>query len=175
MNSRYSKITLGGLAGTGKGTISRILADKLNFQRASTGDFFREVAKEKGLTLNELDKLSLTDDSVDLLTDKRTEEFGRVNDNFIMESRLAAHFIKDAYKILLVCDNRRYDRVSERDHISLEQARKETLEREETYSERYGKLYNLADFNDPKYYDLVIDTSELTPEEIIDKIIQNIK
>lgn len=174
MQSKYSKITLGGLSGTGKGTISRILAEKLGFERASTGDFFREVAKEQGLTIVELDKKSVEDDSVDILTDKKTEEFGKTHNNFVMESRLAAHFIPDAFKILLLCDDKRYERIAERDGISIEQAKKDTQDREGTYDTRFEELYKLADFDDPKYYDFVIDTTELTPDEILEKIINNI-
>lgn len=174
MKSKYSRITLGGLAGTGKGTISTMLAEKLELQRVSTGDFFRDVAKEKGLSLVELDKQSLTDNSVDILTDNRTKDFAEKKNNFILDSRLAAHFVKDAYKILLLCDDRRYERIAGRDQIPVEEAKKETLEREATYHKRYGELYNLADFDDPKYYDLVIDTSDLTPEQIVEKIISQI-
>lgn len=174
MKSKYKKITLGGLAGTGKGTISRMLADKLSFNRVSFGDFARKTAEERGVTLNELDEMSKTDESIDRDRDQYFKEYGEQNENFVAEGRLAAHFIKDAFKILLICDDRRFKRVSERDNISEEEARAETLEREGTYAERYGGLYDLADFNDPKYYDLVIDTSELTPDEILDKIINDI-
>jgi predicted cytidylate kinase len=178
MNSRHSKITLGGLSGTGKGTIVKLLAEKLGFEKVSVGNLLRDIAAERNITIVELDKLlhDSPEESfrIDKVVDMRTKEYGEKNKNFIIESRLGAHFVPDAFKILLLCDDRRYERIANREGISIEKAKQDTLSRESTYHRRYGTLYNLADFDDPKYYDLVIDTSDVTPEEILNKIIQKI-
>ena len=174
MQIKYPKITISGLSGIGKGTIASLLIDFTGFEKVSFGDFARETAKEMGVTLNELDELSINDQNIDLERDRHFKEYGETHKNFIAEGRLAAHFIKDSFKILLLCDDRRFSRIAVRDNITVEKAKQETLHREGTYHERYGTLYNLADFDDPKYYDLVIDTSELSPEEILNKIIQKI-
>lgn len=179
MQSRYSKITLGGLSGTGKGTISKMLAERLGFEKISAGNFAREIAKEQGMTIFEFDQKQKEDPSAgekfDLMLDKRTEDYGNNNSNFVAEGRLTAHFIKDAYKILLTCnEEERARRIGQRDAVSMEESIKEAQERDKLLSVRYARAYNLADFDDPKYYDLVIDTSDLTPDQILEKIIKEI-
>lgn len=55
-------------------------------------------------------------------------------------------------------------RTSER-FDSLQQAINKVRERNSLDQERYIKLYDI-DYFDPKHYNLVIDTSDKTPEEI---------
>ncbi|MCB9805561.1 AAA family ATPase [Candidatus Nomurabacteria bacterium] len=179
MKSKYRKITIGGLSGTGKGTISKMLAEKIGFTRASVGDFAREMAKEEGMTIFQFDQKHQNDEEagkkLDLILDQRTEDFGRENTNFVFEGRLPAHFIKDAFKILLTCqDEERARRIGQRDETSAEDSLKEALEREALLRDRYQIAYNLADFDDPKYYDFVIDTTNITPDQIVEKIISQI-
>ena len=50
MEIKKTKITIGGLSGTGKGTVAKILASKLDFELHSVGNFFREIAKERGFS-----------------------------------------------------------------------------------------------------------------------------
>ncbi len=177
---KNTKITIGGLSGTGKGTVARLLAEKLNFQLNSAGNFFREIAKEKGYdSVLEFQKIihseENTDFSVDIAVDERTKSFGKENDNFIIEGRLCAHMIPEAFKILLVCeDGERFRRVAERQKVDIEFAKVETLEREKLYTDFYRRFYNIENYLDEKYYDLVIDTTKISPPEIVEKIIDNL-
>jgi cytidylate kinase len=41
-------------------------------------------------------------------------------------------------------------------------------------SERYEKYYKL-DFQDKKHYDLVVDTTDLTPEQVVGRILRAVK
>jgi cytidylate kinase len=84
--------------------------------------------------------------------------------------------IPQAYKILLTCsDTERFRRVSERQNISIEDAEKETLEREKLYTEFYKRFYKIDDYLDESHYNLVIDTTNILPDEIIEKIINELK
>lgn len=181
METKYTKITIGGLSGTGKGTVAKGLAENLGFELYSVGNFFREIAKEKGFgSLLEFQKSihseDSTDFSTDIETDERTKKFGKEEDRFIIEGRLCAHMIPYAFKILLKCsDNERFRRVSERQNISTVDAEKETLERERLYTEFYKRFYKINNYLDESHYDLVIDTTNILPEEIIEKIINELK
>ena len=181
MEIKKTKITIGGLSGTGKGTVAKILASKLDFELHSVGNFFREIAKERGFSsLLEFQKTihseDNTDFSADIETDERTKKFGAEKDNFIIEGRLCAHMIPDAFKILLTCvDDERFRRVAERQKISIDEARIETLEREKLYTDFYSRFYKIDDYLDESYYDFVIDTTNILPEQIVESIINKLK
>jgi cytidylate kinase len=162
-----AKITIFGLAGTGKSSTAKGLATKLGYTYKSTGNMYREVAEELGMTLNELERASMTDDSYDRKLDTRTTEYGKDNDNFIFESRLAWHFIPDSFKIMLVCDEtERMQRVANREGKSFEQVKQETLERESLIYKRYKEYYGIENINDEKNYDFIVDTHSNNLEQV---------
>ncbi len=172
-----AKITLFGMAGTGKGTIRDLLKKKLGYDKSfSCGDFERQVAESRGMTLLEIDRLAKTDSSIDIEQDKVMAEFGKNNDNFIVEGRLAWYFIPDSFKIALLCDfDDRVKRIAKRENKDIAQVEAETLEREKAIAERFETYYNLKDFQNPANFDLSIDTTHLTPDEIVEQIIVVLK
>jgi len=94
-----AKITIFGLAGTGTTSAGKMLAEKLGYQFVSSGNMFRDMANENGMTLNEFEEATNKDSKYDDALDQKIKEFGEKNDNFIVESRLAWHFIPDSLKI----------------------------------------------------------------------------
>lgn len=165
-----AKITIFGLAGTGTTSAGKALAEKLGYLFVSSGNIFREMARENGMTLKELEEISKTDPRHDNKLDRRMKEFGEANDNFIVESRLAWHFIPDSVKIKLFCDfDTRIRRIASRDGISFEEAREHTQHREDAIFERYEKYYGMTDFGD-KNFDMVIDTTNTPIDGVVEKI-----
>ena len=69
----------------------------------------------------------------------------------------------------------RLRRVCEREGCDIFEAKNDENIRLEAIHERYKKLYNIDDFEDSKNYDLVIDTANISPEEIVDIILAKIK
>jgi len=166
-----AKLTLFGLAGTGTSTVGRALAKNLSFQFISNGDFTRAQAKELGLSLNEFDELCKTDNKYDLDRDAMVVEYGRTHDNFLAEGRLPWHFIPDSLKIKLDCDfDTRIKRVAQREHITFEQAKQNTIAREEAIRIRFLNSYNIADCADNAHFNLIVDTTHVSAVEVIAKI-----
>ncbi len=125
------KVTIFGLAATGKSTVSKIVCNDLNLEYMSTGNMFRATAAEKGLSVYEFDSLCKSDSKYDLELDNSVKIYGENNDNFIFESRLAWYFIPDSIKIKLDCDlDVRINRVIERDGGDFEESKRLTLQRE---------------------------------------------
>jgi cytidylate kinase len=62
--------------------------------------------------------------------------------------------------------------VAERENISLTEVIKVESERLKSIILRYKKLYGIQDFQDDKYFDLIVDTTENNPEDVI-KIIKD--
>lgn len=96
-NMKKHIITLGGLPGSGKSTIKRILADMLDYQTFSTGDFVRDMAYERNLSLEEFNELIRHDKTLDLLIDDRLKHIETEEDNFIIDSHLAFHFVPSGF------------------------------------------------------------------------------
>jgi cytidylate kinase len=165
------KVTIFGLAATGKSTVSKIVCKDLNLVYMSTGNIFREEAHRRGLSVYEFDSLCRSDSNFDLDLDKSVKVYGKNNINFIFESRLAWYFISDSIRIKLGCDlDVRIGRVVERDSGDFEDAKKLTLQREIDITERYTNLYSLANFADDSNFDYVIDTTSIGIDEVVSKV-----
>ncbi len=172
---RGKKITIGGLGGTGKGSVSELLADDLGYKLMSAGRYFRDFADEEGVPVAVIEERAKIDPKYDRMVDERTQEYGLTNNHFIFEGRLTWRFI-DGIRILLTCGlEERVARIAGRDKLSFEQAMLATGHREEAAVKRYMTYYNITDITDPLYYEFVVDTTDITAEEATAKIIDFLK
>lgn len=178
-------ITLSGTAGSGKSTVAKLLAEKLDLKHYSTGDFMREMAREKNLSLEDLGRIAEGDRSIDAALDRKQVELGKKEDDFVIDARLAFYFIPDSIKIFLDAELKtRAERIlkdifirnlrKEEKAKTIREAIEEMKKREESEKKRYQKYYHLNPYNQ-KHYDLVLDTTAASPEEIAEKIIQFVK
>lgn len=168
-----AKITIFGLAGTGKGTVSKSLAQKLGYNYVAIGDMMRQNAKELGISLAELKQRRLKDPSWDHKLDEFQTEYGKTHDNFIFESRLPWYFIPDSFKIKLDCKfDERIKRITNRDGSSFDEQKEITLNREKTDQELYQKLYDIENIADDEHFDLIVDTTGKTIQQIVAEILK---
>ncbi len=168
-------ITLGGLPGSGKTTVARILADKLKMEYINAGDIFRNLAAKKGMTLEEFGFFAERNPNIDKAIDKKLLEIAR-RDNVILEGRLAGIMLElndvEALKAWLEAPLEiRVERISGRDTKSMEAALADTQMREKSEWDRYYNIYHV-DIRDLEVYNLVIKTQDRTPEDIADEIIK---
>jgi len=181
-------ISISGTPGSGKGTVSSLLAEKLGLKRISIGNtIMRPLAQEKGISVLELMELAKTDESIDRDADKKVVELGEKEDNFIIDSRTAFHFIPQSFKVFIKADFKEAakriwkdlqsdskERKVEGKSQTIEELEKKLISRNEVDRKRYQKYYNF-DFTDESQYDLVIDSTNLTPQEEVDKIVSALK
>ena len=167
-----AKITIFGMAGTGKTSTGKGVAQLIGYKVFSGG----ETAKKMGITLMELEELSKHEDKYDIERDKIIAEFGRTHDNFIVEARLAWHFIPDSFKICFLCDfNKRTERIAKREKKDVEVVREETRARERSIYDRFEKYYGIKDFEDKKHFDMIIDTGTMSLQKVIETIIKELE
>jgi cytidylate kinase len=168
-------IVMSGDIGSGKSSVATALKQMTGFEVIGTGTIQRAIAKRRGVTTLELNKISQTDRSIDDEIDSYVVELGKTQDRLILDSRLAWHFIPEAFKVFLAVDPvvgaERVFNASRNDenNPSLEVTLENNLKRQAIEDQRFHKLYNV---NFRKYgnYDLIIDTSYSSPEAIAGKI-----
>ena len=175
-------ITLWWKAGSGKWTVSKLLADKLWYEIVSIGDMKRKLAAEMWINIIEFNKI-WDDPEKSAEFDLKYEEYQKslkLTDNIILDSRLGFYAQPKAFKILLDVDEevaweRIFKAKRETDkHATKKHAIDEVKERNSSDETRYQKLYNVNLWN-PNNYNLVIDTSDRTPEEILQIILDEFK
>ncbi len=154
-------VTLGGLHGTGKSSTADMVAKRFNLRRLSAGGIFRQLAEERGLSLEEFSRVAEEDSSIDHELDSRLKSEAEKG-NVLLDGQLAAWMAgKNAgLKVLLIArDEVRIRRIAERDDVSFEHAKHETLTREEIERDRYKEFYGV-DIADRSIYDLIINTEK---------------
>ncbi|MFX1409007.1 MAG: (d)CMP kinase [Promethearchaeota archaeon] len=173
-------LTISGLHGTGKSTIGRKVAECLGLKYYSTGQAFRDLAQEMNMTLKEFTRYVEKNPEIDKKLDEKIIDIAKKG-NILIDSQLSGYILESIadFKILLVCSLKtRVKRMAERDQSSYDEKLKETKIREESELERFNILYNFDLSNEKKIktlYDLIIDTENLTIEEVVTQIISTLK
>jgi CMP/dCMP kinase len=172
-------ITISGKPGSGKSYLAKMLASELNYKHYSTGDFMRQMADEKGISLLELSKQAEKTRKIDDELDKRQIKLGENKDNFVIDARLGFHFIPDSVKVFLDADIKKraerilHDKIRKEDNFNLTKAIENIKIREKSEKKRYREYYNI-EWDDPKNFDFILDTTNLTKEEVLDKVLEYI-
>lgn len=178
------KITLFGLAGTGTSTVGKMLSKNLDYEFTSSGNMFRKWAEENGMTMEEADVFLKEKPDTHLEIDSQIKTYGEENDNFVIDSRLAWFFIKDSVKIKLACDDEaRFKRIADSKgsgriaykNEDLEATKIKTLKRQFDHQETITKLYGVEDMNEDRHFDLVIDTTCISPAKVLSRILEYIE
>lgn len=167
------KITIFWLAWSWTSTIWKLLSEELWYTFMSSWNIMRSWAEEKWYSLYQFeDKIAKNDKQFDIKLDNKVKDFWLNNDNFIFESRLSWNFIPDSYKIYLKCDEPiRYNRIHQREWVSLDEITEKNRKRESWIIKRYSEIYpNIVFPPIDNIFDLIIDVNSILPEEILKKI-----
>jgi cytidylate kinase len=177
-------ISICGDPGSGKTSVAKLLSKGLGLPWYSMGDLRGKIASDRGITIDELNRLGIDDPSSDRAVDDLQKTMGETDDDFIIEGRLSWHFIPRSFKVLLRCrpdeaarriflakQNREQGREDERQYESVEEVKTELLNRVASDAERYLKHYGIK-MGVESDFDLVLDTTEhpspdITTREII--------
>ena len=171
-----NKISLAGDLGSGKSTVAKILIPTLGAEYYSTGAIVRSVAEKRGMTVVELNKYMETHPELDHEIDDGIAALSDDPRSLIIDSRMAWHFTKGTFKVYLSTDietsaYRIMNANREGEHASsLEETIAETRARRESEKKRYMEQYGV-DIKNLTNYDLVVDTTVATPDEVAECIL----
>lgn len=177
-------ITISGPPGSGTSTVSRNVAESLDYSRFASGDFMRNLARERGISLQELTDLAEDNPEIDQKIDSKVQNLADA-DELVVDSRLGFHFIPESFAVYLevnfdVAAKRIYQdkdkrkEEGERDAESIKETKAQIIERLESERKRYKDLYNI-DHTNHTHYDLIIRTDDKTVETITNIIIREYK
>ncbi len=180
-------ITISGKPGSGKTTVGRLVAEQLGYKQYDIGILRREMARKRGMTIEEYNTLGETDSSTDTEADDYQAELGRTEDNFVIQGRTSFHFIPNSLKVFLDVDTRvGAERIwgdlkndpesrNQKKHDSIESLMKSTQERIDSDNMRYAKYYDGLNIFDRSQYDLWLNTTETSAEKVVETIVNAAK
>jgi len=170
-------VVINGDLGSGKTTVSVMLAQRLGVRRVSVGDIYRAMAADRGMTALQLNLHAELDDEIDHYVDRLQSEIAASGEQLVVDSRLAWHFFTGALKVHLVTDptvaalralERPADDVER--YTSVDEARTRLAIRSESERVRFIARYG-ADKTRLRNYDLVCDTTRAGPDQVVERII----
>ena len=170
------KISLAGDLGSGKSTVSKILMRELGAEYYSTGSIVRSIAEEMNMTVVELNRYMETHPEIDNMIDNGIAALSDDPRMLVIDSRMAWHFTKGTFKVYMTVDletsalrimnaNRKGEHSA-----TLEETVNETRARRLSEQKRYMDQYGV-DIKNLTNYDLVVDTTYASPEEVAEAIV----
>jgi CMP/dCMP kinase len=175
--AQRQSIVVSGDLGSGKSTVSAMVAHRLGLRRVSVGDLYRRMAEQRGMTALQLNRHAVLDEEVDGYVDRLQREIAGSGEQLVVDSRLAWFFFTDALKVHLMVEpavaaRRVWERPSSRVEVysSPAEAQRRLRERSESERERFLLRYG-ADKARLRNYDLVCDTTRANADEAADHVV----
>ena len=179
-NSKNIKISVTGDLGSGKSTVCRYLNRKYGLNVYSIGKIQRSLAEKYGMDICSFNKYMETHTEIDEEIDTELTAIGKRNENMVLDSRMAWHFVPDSFKVYLsvqldesIKRIMRDTRGAVESYASLEEAKRKIVERKQSENMRYINKYGV-DCSKPENYDLIIDTTHISPKQAAEKIMSTL-
>jgi len=170
-------VCIGGMAGSGKSTVARKLAEKYKFNYLSGGDALKSLALEEGYKfpgpgwweskegmrfLAEREKDHRFDEAVD----KKLLQMARKG-NVILDSWTMPWLLRGAFKVWLEASpQERAERIAARDKMDLKEAWEALKLKEKQTKAIYKELYGFDLGEDFAPFNFILDTNDLNSEEV---------
>lgn len=172
-------ISLAGELSSGKGTVSKILMKDLNYGVYRNGDYFRKLAQEKGMSVTEFNEYVKEHTEIDIQIENSAKEYAKEHENFIIDARLGWYAVPESFKVYLKVNidvaaqrafmNQDESKAKTERFNTVEEQKADMKRRYDLENERYFIVYGVRK-DDMSNYDLVIDTTNKTPDEVADII-----
>ena len=173
------RIAISGPPGSGKTTICMLVANKLDYDFILVGQIFRQMSAERKLDLETFGRLAEEDETIDKELDERMLALAKANENIVLDGRLSGPILKGRKVSVFAAyidaaEQVRADRIARREGKDVQLVLREMRLRERSEKKRYMAYYGI-DPSDRSIYDLWLDSSEMSAEEIADIVIERAK
>lgn len=169
------RITLSGEIGSGKSTFAKHLAEVLEVPRVYIGQFMREEAAKRNMTLDEFNTLLEQDDAIDRSMDDLQKTKAQETERGVFEGRTSWYFVEqpDVKVFFTVDPNIAAERIWNDDNAlrdrfpTVEALKASNEQRRASEQKRYEGYYNI-DAYDPAHFDVILDTSTIGIKEVFE-------
>ena len=170
-------ICICGMAGSGKSTVAKQIAQKFSLQYLSGGDALKAMAMEEGYKNIERGWWESAEGLRFLEKRNRNPEFDKEIDekflelaqhgNVVLDSWTMPWLLKGGFKVWLEASTEvRAKRIAHRDGTSFEEALTALKSKEAQTKSIYKKLYGFGLGEDLTPFHLILDTDSLKPDEV---------
>ena len=181
MNKRHI-ITIAGEHASGQGSLSNSLQKELGYEIYRNGQYARKLAKEMRMTIVEFQTYLDEHEELDRQIEKSASEYAATHDNLIVDAKLGWYAIPDSFKVYLKVDidvaaKRVFNDEKRKDtetFETIEEVKEQIRYRYNEENVRWFKTYGIKR-EDMSNYDLVIDTSNLSIEEVNEIVLKEYK
>lgn len=183
MLSKQRIITITGKPGSGKSSTAKQLSKLLGYEHFYSGQIVREIAKKRGISLGELNKIAEQDTSIDEQIDEEIRQLAH-RERLIVDARLGFHWLPQSFKVFLdlptdVAAARIFHDIDNRMKsaefaINVLEVGDSIRERISSERRRYENLYGINPYH-ASHFDLIVDTASNNPMSVALKIFDTYK
>jgi CMP/dCMP kinase len=166
-----------GMAGTGKSTLAKKIAQKYGLRYFSGGDALRVLAAEKGYNSSANGWWESPEGLKFLEQRKANSEYDKIADqkllqyaaegNVLLDSWTMPWLLQGGFKIWLAAsEEKQSERIAKRDHMTHAQALEALREKEAHTKAIYKQLYGFNLGEDFSPFNLILDTDNLGAEDV---------
>lgn len=166
-------ISITGQTGSGVSTVTKKLAEMLEYRKFSAGGLFRNIARHRGMTLEQLNDLAKKDRAIDREIDTLIRQLGEGSE-VVLDARLGYYWIHDSFRVYLKTDpdtaaHRIFQEIEEGHRYeegatTINQTIINLQRAAETTQKRYLRDYGI-DISNTRCFDLIINTDDKSAEE----------
>ncbi len=172
-------ITIAGDHASGQGTLSNLLKERLGYEIYRNGQYVRKLANEMNMTIVEFQEYLNNHEELDREIENSAKNYAETHDNLIIDAKLGWYAVKESFKIYLkvdldVASKRVFNDANRKDSEkfeTIEEVKKQIMYRHSEENARWFKTYGVHR-DDMSNYDLVIDTTNMKPEEVCSLVIE---
>ncbi len=172
-------VCISGMAGTGKSTLAKKVAEKYGLKYYSGGDALRALAAERGFDslsngwwespegLKFLEQRK-ADPAFDKAVDAKLLEYA-AEGGVLLDSWTMPWLVKGGFKIWLSASlEKQVERIAQRDNMTHEEALRALEEKQERTKVIYKQLYGFALGDDFAPFNLILDTDNLNADQVFE-------
>ncbi|NLK86580.1 MAG: AAA family ATPase [Clostridiaceae bacterium] len=175
------KISITGDLGSGKSTVCKYLKETYGLNVYSIGQIQRSLAQKYNMDVLAFNKYMESHPEIDEEIDTELTMIGRRDENMVLDSRMAWHFVPDSFKVYLSVEPEEAARRVMNDqrgkvetYKGLEDAMNCLIERKKSENLRYISKYGV-DCSKPENYDLIIDATSISVEQVAEMIMAAVR
>lgn len=169
-------VAISGELGSGKSAVAAALAAALGAEVVSTGAIHRQIAASRGQSALQTNLAAEEDEAIDRAIDGELQRRAGLPDPTVFDSRMAWHFVPDAFKVHLVVDPgvgaaRMASRVATavETYADVDEAVAQAEERHASEQRRFLAKY-AVDIDRLRNYDAVIDTTGADVDQVAARV-----